>query len=161
MTLNETVTAKLAEWRPAASERSTLAIPDAGAGWTVAVSADRNDELGCMVWELSLRRAGAAAAGVTLATWAERAAAHVTGLLEPLKLLEVDAQRQEAQLRSQKPSERGQALYYYEVLLKGTSEALLRRFQASHETGKPRTQVAFPMTHESLARVVADLAAAG
>lgn len=154
--MNETITAQLAEWRP--TEHSTLAIP--ADGWTLAVSADRNDELGCLVWELALRRA-APAAGVTLAAWAENIAARVTGLLEPLKVLEVDAQLQEAQLRSQKPSARGQTLFYYEVLLKGTSEALLRRFQASHETGTPRSQVAFPMTHEGLARVATDMMAAG
>ena len=41
-----------------------------------------------------------------------------------------------------------------------TAEAVLRRYQGSHEAGKRREQVLFPLTHEALARVVSDLAAA-
>ena len=35
--------------------------------------------------------------------------------------------------RSEKPSSRKGKLFYYEILLKGTAEAQLRRYQATHE----------------------------
>ncbi len=31
-------------------------LTDAASGWTVSLAADRCDELGCLVWELNLRR---------------------------------------------------------------------------------------------------------
>ena len=57
-------------------------------------------------------------------------------------------------------SRKRRALPEAEVLLKGTDQALLRRYQAKHDPAKRREQVLFPLTHESLARVVSDLAAA-
>jgi hypothetical protein len=62
-------------------------------------------------------------------------------------------------LRSDKPARRGDSHYYYELLLKGTREARLRRYQTT-EAGKSRTQVAFPITHEALARVVGEVTGA-
>ena len=38
----------------------------------------------------------------------------------------------------------------------GTSVATLRRYQAAHANAQPRAQIAFPMTHEALAKVVSD-----
>lgn len=158
MKLNETVLQKLAEWRPTSAERARLVVTDEAAGWTVLLSADRNDELGSLVWELTLRRNGPAPAGATLESWAKDIAASTTGLLEPLRVIEVDLARNEAQLRSQQPNQRGDALYYFEVLLSGTTLATLRRYQAAHAHPQPRSQVTFPMTHETLAKVVSDLA---
>src|SRR5437016_1224832 len=107
MKLNEKVLERLADWRPTAKERARLVVTDEAAGWTVLLSADRNDELGCLVWELGLRRNGAAPAGATLESWAKDIAAATTGLLEPLRVVEVDVARNEAQLRSQQPNQRG------------------------------------------------------
>jgi hypothetical protein len=159
MNLNETVLQKLAEWRPAAG-RQTLNLPDAGSGWAVALTVDRHDELGSLVWELTLRRNSVAAASAAgLADWAQAAADRVTGLLEPLKVVEVDVQRQEALLRSDEPAHRGEKLLYYEVLLSGAIQAAVRRYQAAQGNGK-REQVAFALTNEALAKLAADLAAA-
>ena len=58
-------------------------------------------------------------------------------------------------------SRHGAAVTYFEVLLSGTTLATLRRYQAAHANAQPRAQVAFPMTHESLAKVVSDLTGAG
>ena len=160
MTLNDTVLQKTAEWHHPGGGRKTLPVPDEGSGWSVWLQADRCDEVGCLVWEVTLRRTAApppSAAG--LGGWAERVAGRVTSLLEPLKVVEVDVQRREALLRSAQPRQRGEALFYYEVLLKGATEAVLRRFQAFHQGGKPREQVLFPLTHEALAKAAADLAA--
>jgi hypothetical protein len=49
---------------------------------------------------------------------------------------------------------------YYEVLLAGTTGATIRRFQGSRLGQNRRQQVAFAVTHEVLADLVADLAAA-
>ena len=86
-------------------------------------------------------------------------AARTTGLLEALKVIEIDTARQEALLRSAPPTLRGERRLYYEVLLKNTSEVVLRRFQSLLTTPEPRTQVAFALTHEALARLAADLTA--
>jgi hypothetical protein len=156
MTLNDTALQKLADWRPAAG-RHALMVGEEGLGWAAAVTADRNDELGCLLWEVELRRTTAKGAA-SLRAWADQAAGRVTGLPEPLKVVEVDEPRDEALLRSSTPKQRGEALYYYEVRLKGTAQATLCRYQASHDSAKPRSQVAAPLTHEALASVIAGLA---
>jgi hypothetical protein len=160
MTLAETVLRKIADWRPAGEKRQALLIPDGGSGWAVEVQADRCDELGCRVWELTLRRNRKVEADSdALQSWADRAARQVTSLLEALRVVEVDSHRNEALLRSTTPARRGAMVSYFEVLLRGTKSATLRRFRAHHEPGHRREQVAFPLTHEALAKVVADLTA--
>jgi hypothetical protein len=156
MILDETVLQKLAEWEPPAG-RQTLHLTTAS-GWSLALTADRHDQLGSLAWELALRRQGPAPAGKGVADWARCVAERVTGLLEPLKVVEVDAERNEALLRSQDPAQRGEKLFYYEVLLKGTSTAAVRRYQALPGNGK-REQVTFALTNEALAKLVADLTA--
>jgi hypothetical protein len=156
MTLNETVLQKLADWRPPAG-RQTLNLPGGAAGWSVALTADRHDELGSLVWELTLDRTGVAPAGWGLAEWAAAVAERVTGLLEALKVVEVDSVRDEALLRSHEPARRGEKLFYYEVLLRGTRSALVRRYQAIAEGNGRREQVTFALTQEALAKLVGDL----
>jgi hypothetical protein len=158
MTLDELLLERLAEWRPVTGDRETLNLPDATSGWSVALTADRCDDLGARVWELRVRRIREAPAGETLAAWAHRVAGRVKGLLETLTVLEIDAQRNEALLRSTEPSHKKETLAYYEVLLRGTREAEVRRYQNA-PAGAKREQVPFALTHEVLARFVADLAA--
>jgi hypothetical protein len=157
MTLDDTVLQKLAEWRPAGEGRSSLTIPDEGTGWAVTLTADRCDDLGCRLWEVQLRRTREAGPGATLHGWANRVAEEVTGLLEPLRVVEIDTRRNEAQLRSDEPTQRKDTLFYYEVLLRGTKEADLRRYHAPTAGGR-REQVTFTLTHEALAGFVEDLA---
>jgi len=160
MTLAETVLQKVADWRPAGDKRHALLIPDAGSGWAVELQADRCDELGCRVWELTLRRTRKIeAASNALQAWADRAARQVTGLLEGLRVVEVDPLRDEALLRSATPAQRREMISYFELLLRGTKSATLRRFRAHQEPGHRREQIAFPLTHESLAKAVTDLTA--
>jgi hypothetical protein len=157
MTLENTLLAKLAEWHPP-SGRHTLTVPYKAA-WAASVTADRSDALGCLVWELAVRRTAEAPAGETLRGWADRIVARVVGLLEPLKVHEIDAERNEGLLRSAAPAQRGEKLFYYEVLLNGTAAATVRRYQAAHDGGR-REQVAFALTHEVLAKLAGDLTAA-
>jgi hypothetical protein len=160
MTLNETLLAKLAEWRPGAG-RKTLNVPDEGAGWAVSLTADRADELGCLTWELTLRRGAPLPGGdaQALRAWADRAAGRARGLLETLKVVEVDGERDEALLRSDTPSSKGEDRFYYEVRLKGAGVADVRRYRGSLAATGKREQIAFALTHEALARLAADLSA--
>lgn len=157
MTLPETLLPKLSEWRPAGAGRHSWAEALPATGWTVRVAADKADSLSCLVWELALTRTAEPPAGLTVGTWAAAVAARVGGLMEPLKVHEIDAARDEAVLRSVAPAKKSDALAYYEVRLSGTTEAVLRRFTASRaESG--RDQVAFALTHETIARVAGDIA---
>src|SRR5258708_4745936 len=106
MTLDDTLLEKLAEWR-FDSERRTLTVHHPETGWTASVVADCAALVGCRLWELNLSRADDAPAVDGLKARAERLAARATGLLEPLRLIEVDAERQTALLRSEEPGRRG------------------------------------------------------
>lgn len=156
MTLAETLLPKLSDWRPAGAGRHTWSetVPDVG--WTVHIAADKTDSLSCLIWELTLTRANDAPAGLTLKDWAAAIADRVSGLMEPLKLYEVDTTRNEAVLRSEAPSARGDNLAYYEVRLNGLARAAVRRFAAT-KTAAGREQVAFALTHEVLAKLANDI----
>jgi hypothetical protein len=147
---------KLTEWRPPPG-RQSLSVADPATGWAVTLTADRRDELGCLVWELVAQRTTSAAGD--LPAWAGRIAERATGLVEPLKVHEVDTLRNEAQLRSESPSQRGGGLFYYEILLRGTDLATLRRYRASHQPKEHREQVAFAVTYEVLGNLLRNLIA--
>ena len=157
MTLEEALLQKLADWRFDSGPR-TLAVPHPETGWTAAVKAECSDRVGCQVWELNLTRAEAAPASADLTTRAQRAADRATGLREPLRLIEVDGGRDAALLRSAAPQKRGADVLYYEVEVRTGGGAGVRRYQASTGGGK-RRQIAFPLTHEALAKLAADLTA--
>jgi hypothetical protein len=160
MSLDEAVLQKLADWRPATG-RQTLHVTTPDAGWALVLTVDRADPLGCLVWDFELRRTEPDASdGDQLAAWAGRVAGRVTGLLEPLKVVEVDRPRGQALLRSEAPVSRGDDLFYYEVLLTGTRLASLRRFRAPSKGPGPREQISFALTHEALAKLAGDFAAA-
>jgi hypothetical protein len=153
-TLDETLQQKLAEWRPHSS-RQVLEVDHPASGWKAAVSAEHADLVGVRLWELRLNRTGPPP-GDTLRQRAERIAGRVTGLLEPLRLVEVDLDRSVAQLRSTAPSARGAERSYYEVLLQGDGTTTVRRFRSASAA---REQIAFSLTHEAIAKLVADLTA--
>ncbi|HET6573226.1 MAG TPA: hypothetical protein VFG68_06465 [Fimbriiglobus sp.] len=157
MTLAETLQGRLAEWRPAGEGRHSWSETFPESGWAVGLAADRTDTVGCLVWELSLARTDAAPDGLTLKGWADGIAARVSGLREDLKVLEVDDVRQEALLRSDGPTVKGDDRLYYEVHLRGLSHATVRRYRGSR-AGTRREQVAFALTHEVLAKLAEDLA---
>jgi hypothetical protein len=159
MTLADTLPQKLAEWRPAGTGRHSLSQALGDSGWTAHLAADRVDTVGCLMWELTLTRASAERKELpTLAAWAEAVAAGAKGLLEPLKVVEVDVQRQEALLRSDSATQRGGSLMYYELILHDRDRALVRRFRAPAEQTGRREQVAFALTHEVLVKLIEDIA---
>jgi hypothetical protein len=158
MTLAATLQEKLASWKPSGDGRHSWseAFPDAG--WTVHLAAHHNDVVGSLVWELTLTRTADAPASLTLMTWATSIADRVSGLMEDVKVIEVDEDRQEAFLRSETPSRKGELALYYEIRLHGLSRAVVRRFQADRAASGHREQIAFPLTHEALAKLVGDIA---
>src|SRR5262245_19606883 len=113
MTLEETRQRKLASWRPD-TQSQTLSVDHADSGWKLDLHAECVDTVGARLREHQLTRTRPAAEPVPLAEQARRIANQVTGLLEPLRLLEMDAGRDLAQLRSQAPAQRGGDLHYYE-----------------------------------------------
>jgi hypothetical protein len=157
MTLAENLLPKLSEWRPSGSGRHSWAEAFPAAGWTVRVAADKADSLSCLVWELTLLRTNEPPPGIALKDWAEAIASRATGLMEPLTVHEVDETRGEAVLRSTSPARKGDALAYYEIRLSGLTTAIVRRFSAS-KTASGRVQIAFALTHETIAKLATDIA---
>lgn len=158
MTVNEAVLQKLAEWRLPSPGRHSFSMPLPGLDAAATLTADLNNELGCMLWEATVRNGPAAAQSTTTRQWAVQIASRVSTLIERLKVIEIDETCNQAMLRSETPTQRGEANYYYELMLDGTTEVRLSRFQADPNGNKARAQVAFPITHETLAKLLTDLA---
>jgi hypothetical protein len=156
MSLAANLLEKLVKWKPD-SARATLEVADAGSGWTAALSGDCVDQVGCRLWEVALRREKPAEGD--LAARAAAVAARVTGLLEPLRVLEVDPARGTALLRSEAPGHYGDGRFYYELTFQADGAASVRRYQAPHDGEPRRQQVTFNLTHEALGKLVGDLTA--
>jgi len=154
----ETLLPKLAEWRPIGAGPHSFAAPLEN-GWQIAITADHAESLGCRAIGLNISRPAAQpTTAAELTAWAVRSARRVTGLLETIKVIEVDARRSEAILRSDPPAIRGTAVQYYELALAGTHSAVLRRYQAERAGGR-REAIPFALTHETIAKVAEDLTA--
>lgn len=154
MTLAEKLLPELNNWK--ATERTDWTTSFADEGWSVNLTADRNDAIATLAWELTVSRTGGTSE--TVRSWAEGIADRSSGLLEKLKLLESDTTRNEAVLRSDSPSRAGDSVAYYEVILNGTTSASVRRYRANRKLGTPREQVVFALTHEALAKLIGDIA---
>ena len=156
MTLANTLLERLANWRPQTAPE-TLTVADEAGVWSAAVTAAAVDRVGAHLWEVTFRRANAALDAAALKAWGEQIAGRVTGLLEPLRLLEVDDEQKVALLRSGKPGQRGEAVLYYEVRLTADGAATVQRFEASHQPETKRQQIEFALTHEVLAKLASDV----
>jgi hypothetical protein len=93
-----------------------------------------------------------------LRAWGHRLAARVTYLMEPLVILEVDAEAGVAELKSQAPTPRGELRSYYEVTLNSVGALRLHRV-AFDEATRRRKPVNCQMTVEVLERLTDDLVA--
>jgi len=159
MTLVNNLRQKLAESEPSA-QRHDLQVADAESGSAVTLAIVQRDAMSCLALELCVRRA--APADQDIRQWAQRIAARVTSLLEPLQVLEIDSPRHQALLRSAAPAEHQESVTYFEVILDGTTSAVVRRYQATSLQANAgaaprRTQVPFALTHEGLLKLVGDL----
>jgi hypothetical protein len=157
MSLDGLLLEKLARWRP--DGRQTLDVRAPELAWSTTVTADAVDVVGGRLWEVSLGRDIAAPQLDELSTRAAAVAGRVSGLMERLRLIEIDAPRGVALLRSESPAHRGDVASYYELLLNADGGAVLRRYEAPHGEEPRRQQVAYSLTHESLAKFVADVTA--
>ncbi len=86
MTLAKTVRRKLSE-APPADDRHDFAVADEASGWGLYLTAERRDAWSTVVWEMSVRRAPVQG---DVAAWAQHIAESTTGLLESLRVVEVD-----------------------------------------------------------------------
>lgn len=165
MTLAATLLPKLNDWRPSGDGRHTCSISLPEQGWTAGITANKVDTIGCLLRELTLTRVPDFASGVStpLRAWAEHIVAKTTGLLEPLRIYEIDTVANIALLRSDKPTTTNQLLAYYEVVLEGHQRATLRRYEVKRASGDGprydhRMQVNFTLTHEGLCHVAESFA---
>lgn len=126
-------------------------------GWGVTLTAEKNDSLSCALNDLSLERS--APIQEDLKAWATRIADRATGLLEPLRLLEVDQPLGKAMLRSETPAVRDGKTFYYEVLLERTTRTSvsLRRYTGDRLHGEKREPVPFVLTHDAIVKLVTDI----
>lgn len=158
MTLAESLLEKLADWRPAGEGRHSVSVALPDQGWTVGLTADRADSVGCRLTQLDANRAEPVADDdAALEAHARKAAGRVTGLLEPLRLVEIDRGRHVALLRSDAPPTKGDSVQYYEVAYTGRNRVSVGRFKASKAGPAGRESIPFALTHEAVAKLVDDL----
>jgi hypothetical protein len=93
-----------------------------------------------------------------LREWGNRLAGRVTYLMEPLKVLEVDATGGEVDIRSQSPTARNDHRGYYQVRLFKQGRLLMERRAFDEASRQPRT-VACQLTREVLERLADDVVA--
>ena len=151
---SENLMEKLSDLKTA-SGPSLIELP----GWTLNLENVQADSLSCRANGLTLRsnRREANLSNTQVKTWANSVAIKVTGLLEPLRVLEVDETDATALLRSDKPSAKANEVTYYEVILKADRTANLQRYRGFTQETKPRVQIPFTVTHEVLAKFVEDV----
>ena len=94
----------------------------------------------------------------TLNHWGTQLSSRVSYLMEPLKVLEVDAGGGEVQLRSQSPTERNSEKGYYEMRLYRQGMLRMQRFTYDGAT-RQRRDSPCQLTREVLERLADDIAA--
>lgn len=128
-------------------------------------SATMNGESGGVHWKLKVRKLESLGCRIDSADFscqsnsdstsvARRICERVTYLMEPLEILEMDAEVDQALARSTKltPTDRGNG--YFEVQVTGDSVEF-RRYVA--QKGHPREESDFCVTHETLDRLLNDV----
>lgn len=150
MTLCEKLRQKLSDGPPGPGRADVLISDESG--WTVTLTLDKHEELSCLIWEVKAQSALPAA---NLRGWADAIATRVSGLFEPLKVLEIDEGRKQAILRSEKTSRRKDVQVYFEVFLESPTSVVVRRYQVP--ASLKREQTSFALTHEAMIKLVTDL----
>ncbi len=94
----------------------------------------------------------------SLNEWGNRLSSRINYLMEPLKVLEIDAGGGEVQIRSQSPTTRNDQRGYYEMRL--FRQGLLRMERhVFDETTRERRHTPCQLTRETLERLADDIAA--
>lgn len=155
MTRVEMILEKLASWRPTGPGPHHLQLELGQPGTTATLSAAQTDAFSVLLTELTVTTGQAQpCSAAELTERAVEIAHRVTGLVEPLKVYEVDSHQSKALLRSATPTERSGKLYFYELTLTGKHSAHLKRNQVESNR---RESVAFALTHEAIAKVIAEV----
>lgn len=116
------------------------------------------DGLGCAVDQFAFRTGQLSGASLEkLKKIGEDLSRRVTYLLEPIAIIELDAEGVTVQLRSSPPSQDGGVTTYYELNI-NQDGLTLRRYQA--QPGQPRQATPAHFTHEALRRLARDISAA-
>jgi hypothetical protein len=158
MNLAETLLEKLSEWRPVEEGRPVANFPLPDHGWTIHLDAERVDTVGCVLNEAAAVRDNPVPDdAMRLEAHARQAATRTTGLLEPLRLVEVDRTQNVAILRSETPKTKGDDVRYYEVRFNGLNRVSVKRYMAAKKSPAKREALTFALTHEALAHVIEDL----
>ena len=90
--------------------------------------------------------------------WGDRVARRVNYLMEPLVVVEVDAQGGEVEIRSQSPTPRGQLRSFFEVRLGTAGTLRMHRLRFDAADGR-RHAAPFQLSREVLERLADDLPA--
>ena len=123
--------------------------------WYVTLVADKTDSLSCALKELTLDKAAPVAE--TLPAWAARVADAATGLLEPLRLVEVDEPIGKALLRSDVPSMQDGKAFYYELVLERTTRSRATLHRYAGQNGEKREAIPFVLTHDTIVKLATDI----
>ncbi|QVL33079.1 hypothetical protein KIH39_03950 [Telmatocola sphagniphila] len=151
---NANLTAKLSE---ISSTIDTAQIPLPNC--TLELTGVVNDSLSSRFRSLKLKSTstGPELTAGEVKTWSQQVAGKVTGLLEPLKVLEVDEPQKTALLRSATPTKGNGEVSYYEMLLHSDRSCEMTRYQASTGESKPREVQPMTLTHEVLSKLIDDV----
>jgi hypothetical protein len=93
-----------------------------------------------------------------LEAWAKRIESRVTYLMEPLVLVEADAEGLEVEMRSQSPTPRDGLRAFFQARLTRRGVVNIHRL-AFNNTSRQRERVPFQLTREVLERLADDLVA--
>jgi hypothetical protein len=116
------------------------------------------DAIGCAVDAFAFRTGRLTGASLEkLKKIGEDLSRRVTYLLEPIAIIELDAEGVTVQLRSSPPSQDGGVTSYYELSINQDGLSL-RRYQS--QTGQPRQAVPAHFTHEAFRRLARDVSGA-
>jgi|GEM_PF-2776025 hypothetical protein len=142
-----------------AGNRHSFEFIDAATKWRVSMKVEAADSLSTQIWEVAIFRDSQSATAST-ARFNDLALAmgkRVKGLLEPLRLIEVDVDSKVAILRSDEPTVRKSVRAHYELRIIGENRAELRRYQASTAPASKRAQFGFTLTNEVLGNFLNDV----
>lgn len=157
MNLKVQLSAALGALPPLSSGHEVVDLSDAGKRLVCELSA--LDAVGCAFDRLCVSTDRLAQTTVEqLKKISADLSRRLTYLLEPVALLEVDADRCSLQMRSSPPHKDDDGTRYYELLVERGGQVSLCRYQK--QPGQPRQRVSAHVTREVLLRLADDLAAA-
>jgi hypothetical protein len=129
---------------------------DLGGGASLALSLTAVDAFACLVDEIAVRTPKLAGASAErLREIGQALSAKLTYLLEPIRLIETDAEAGEAQLRSSPPQRSETGAAWYEILVRRGGQIALCRY--GRDDRQPRRRIPAQLTREVVGRLCDDL----